>query len=233
MTKKQYINIFLILFLIMFLVFIIYIYNDQTIASDINYISNINISCESGVGREQVTSRYFSGAGRVTTELHIEDIDTDIDINTNVSVESDKYYNIELDKDIQDYLISLCKDKYNNVPIELVLSLIKKESNFESNIISKTDDYGICQINKINHDWLSKELNITNFLDPYQNILCCVHMLSNCLNIADNNIEKALMCYNLGNKGAKSYWDKGIYSTSYSKEVYDNYIYLLNNRTFN
>ena len=35
----------------------------------------------------------------------------------------------------------------------------------------------------------------------------------------DNDINKALMCYNLGEGGAQKKWSQGIYYSSYSKSI--------------
>lgn len=133
------------------------------------------------------------------------------------------YYDIPLSEELQDYIF-ITSSEYN-VPVELILALIHTESNFNSKIISSTNDYGLCQINKINHEWLSKELGVTDFLDEKQNILCGIFMLSEKLKITNNDVNLALMCYNCGDTGAKKLWKKGIYSTIYSEKVAEKYNY--------
>lgn len=127
------------------------------------------------------------------------------------------YYDVPLDFEVQDYLFEQC-EKYD-VPVELVLALIKKESNFKANAISKTNDYGLMQINKVNHKSLKKELGVTDFLDAKQNILCGVYILSGHLKSVDGNIHKALMQYQFGIAGAKRLWRKNIYSSNHSRNV--------------
>lgn len=127
------------------------------------------------------------------------------------------YYDVPLDFEVQDYLFEQC-EKYD-VPVELVLALIKKESNFKANVISRTNDYGLMQINKVNHKWLKKELGVTDFLDAKQNILCGVYILSGHLKSVDGDIHKALMQYQFGIAGAKRLWRKNIYSSNHSRNV--------------
>jgi soluble lytic murein transglycosylase-like protein len=127
------------------------------------------------------------------------------------------YFDVPLSKELQDYIRNLC-DEYG-IPIELVIAIIDVESTFRANVVSKTNDYGLMQINKCNHEWLTDKLGVTDFLDPYQNIKSGVHILSAHLEVTNGNIELALMRYNNGATGAKKLWDKGIYSTAYTRKI--------------
>lgn len=138
-----------------------------------------------------------------------------------------RYYDCPLSHELQDYIRELCDE--NGVPMSLIIAMIEVESSFKANVISDTDDWGLMQINKINHDWLSEKYGITDFLNPYQNVYCGIMMISQHYNNYQD-VDKSLMAYNLGAAGAKRYWNNGIYETSYSrkiqsvKEVYDNEI---------
>lgn len=127
------------------------------------------------------------------------------------------YYDVPLEFEVQDYLFEQC-EKYD-VPVELVLAVINKESNFKANSISKTSDYGLMQINKVNHKWLRKQLGVTDFLDAKQNILCGVYILSGHLKSVDGDIHKALMQYQFGIAGAKRLWKKNIFTSKHSRSV--------------
>lgn len=126
------------------------------------------------------------------------------------------YYDCPLDHDLQDYIRELCDE--NGVPMPLVIAMIKVESSFRESVISKTNDYGLMQINKINHEWLSEKYGVTDFLDPYQNVLCGIKILSQHYNRFQDT-TKALMAYNLGATGAKRKWDAGIYETAYTQKI--------------
>lgn len=121
--------------------------------------------------------------------------------------------------DIQDILLLIDDiSREYKVDADLVKAIIECESGFDPNAISKTNDYGLMQINKCNHKSLSETLGITDFLDPKSNILAGVYMLSTLKQYADTE-EKLLMCYNLGVNGAKKKWSRGIYKTPYTEKV--------------
>lgn len=126
------------------------------------------------------------------------------------------YYDCPLSHDLQDYIRELCDRK--GVPMTLVLALIEIESSFQADVISRTDDYGLMQINAINHGWLYEKYGITDFLDPYNNILCGITILS--MHYESYGDEtKALMAYNMGAFGAKRKWDIGVYETPYTNKI--------------
>ena len=128
-----------------------------------------------------------------------------------------KYYDVPLSTDLQDYISSVCSTY--NVPCELIYGMIEVESNFRADTVSDTNDYGLMQINKCNHEWLSETLGVSNFLDPAENILCGIYIISGHLEKTNGNAELALMRYNCGANGAKRLWEQGIYSTSYTEKV--------------
>ena len=74
---------------------------------------------------------------------------------------------VPMDKELQEYIYSMCY--VYNIEFPFVMGLISIESGFQPNIISNSNDYGLMQINEINHGWLSETLGVTDFLDPYEN----------------------------------------------------------------
>ena len=140
-----------------------------------------------------------------------------ISCSTEVAKPEMKYYDVPLSTELQDYISSVCSTY--NVPCELIYGIIEVESNFRADTVSDTNDYGLMQINKCNHEWLSATLGVSNFLDPKENILCGIYIISEHLEKTDGNVELALMRYNCGANGAKRLWEQGIYSTSYTKKV--------------
>lgn len=137
------------------------------------------------------------------------------------------YYNINLSQELQRYTYTKCVDLGISEYYELVLAIMWQESNYTPDLISETNDYGLMQINKINHDWLSKELGITDFLDPYQSIDAGTHVVASLL-LKYEDPHKALMAYNYGEAGARSHWNRGIYTSSYSRGVAEKQDILLN-----
>lgn len=125
-----------------------------------------------------------------------------------------RVYDISLSPELQLYTYQMCV-KYDIVDsYTLILAQMWLESNFVVDVVSATDDYGLMQINKINHAYLQEELGITDFLDPQQNIEAGVYMMSKLLHkYNDNNV--ALLSYNMGEAGAKQMISNGIYTNKY------------------
>ncbi len=132
------------------------------------------------------------------------------------------YYDIPLSNELQDCAEQIASEF--NIPLELMLAVMDKETGgtFQTDLISSTNDYGVMQINRSNHRWLQKDLGVTNFLNPYENMRCGAYMISNLYSQYDN-LNQLLMVYNMGGKRAKELWSQGIYSTQYSREVVSKY----------
>lgn len=128
-----------------------------------------------------------------------------------------RYYNIPLSYDLQEYIAEICNESC--VPVPLVLAVIEQESQFDANAISKTNDYGLMQINKLNHPEMAEKFHCTDMLDSYQNVYCGIKILGNYIFKYDGNITKALMAYNMGERGAERAWAKGVTSTKYTDIV--------------
>lgn len=125
----------------------------------------------------------------------------------------DNGYKSYFDECYQNYLYDLCVEYGITEYYTLLIAQIYHESTFRTNLISSTNDYGLMQINVCNHSWLRNKLGISDFLDPYENMEAGVYMMSSYLH-KYGDAEKALVCYNRGEGGAK-----GVSSTSYSRGV--------------
>jgi soluble lytic murein transglycosylase-like protein len=85
--------------------------------------------------------------------------------------------NIPMPKEHQLFLYQ--KTQERGLDYEKVLAIIATESNFQSNAVSSTDDFGYFQINRMNHEYLAETLNTSNSpLNPYVNIDWGTYMLS-------------------------------------------------------
>ena len=124
-------------------------------------------------------------------------------------------YDIQLSEELQHYTQDVCEEYGVSYP--LVIAIMKKESEFRSDAVSATNDYGIMQINGWNHEWLEGALGIPDWFDPQQNILAGVYMLAQFNGYED--VHQILMSYNCGPSGAKKLWAEGVYSTAYSRSV--------------
>lgn len=127
------------------------------------------------------------------------------------------YYEAPLSTEVQDCIFELAEEY--GVDSALIFAVIETESNFEIGLVSRTNDYGLMQINRCNHKRLKEKLGVVDFLDPKQNILAGTYMISEHLKANNGDYTKALMCYNMGAYGAGKAWAKGITSTSYTRKV--------------
>lgn len=84
--------------------------------------------------------------------------------------------NIPLPKEQQAFLYKKVKER--NLNFAEVLAFIKVESDFNPNARSSSS-YGLLQINRVNHDMLSRKLGTANTpLDPYVNIEWGTYMIA-------------------------------------------------------
>lgn len=122
-------------------------------------------------------------------------------------------YDVPLSIEIQEYTYERCK--YDNKKYELVLKIMKGESNFNQNNISynkgsKTTDYGLMQVNSSNRQWMKRDLGIALEeikTDVYKNIDCGIYILD--VGYNPNDINFTLMMYNMHPDEAKSYRRQG------------------------
>lgn len=132
---------------------------------------------------------------------------------------------VELDEELQEFIY--CLSYAYNIDYAFVMGLIEAESNYQVDVVSSTNDYGLMQINIVNHEWLNEKLGVTDFLDPYQNTRSGIYILRNLFEKYEDP-EKVLMAYNMGENGAKRLWDKGIYETDYTNKVIKNIMKIKN-----
>ena len=116
----------------------------------------------------------------------------------------------------QEFLFCLCSGY--NIDFCLAMAVIQTESQFDADAVSATNDYGLMQINKMNHDWLTETLGVTDYLDPYQNIRAGMFVLRKLFERYQDT-ELVLMAYKMGENGASRLWDKNIFTTDYTQDV--------------
>ena len=127
-------------------------------------------------------------------------------------------FDIPLSDFLQRYIYEICADE--GVPVTLALAMIEHESGFNPEVISSTDDYGLMQINAINHEWLEEKYRVADFLNPYQNAFCGITIIGSYIE-KYGDYGKALMAYNMGDYGAQKSWENGVTSSSYSTTILD------------
>lgn len=124
--------------------------------------------------------------------------------------------NVPMSESLQEFTFYL--SSAYDIDFTFTMALIKKESDFQPNIISNTNDYGLMQINEINHLYLKEQLEVTNFLEPHDNIKSGMFILRKLFEKYETP-EKVLMAYNMGETGASKLWEQGVFETNYSKTV--------------
>lgn len=135
------------------------------------------------------------------------------------------------DIELATYFVTECRWRGVSV-FEEALPISFVESSYRFDAINHnsngTSDFGLFQINQINHKFLVDKLKEEqymfddwNFLDPHLNIAAGVYYISyikDKYNISDNT--KLYSVYNRGYAGAKQYASRnGTYVTSYSQKV--------------
>lgn len=162
--------------------------------------------------------------GRVTapvkteTVIHVETVEVPTYEQDSLPKLSEvSYYDVPLSHSLQRYIYEVCADE--DVPVPLIMGMIEHESRFDPETVSKTGDYGLMQINKINHSSLDEKYRCADMLDSYQNVFCGIKIISSYLKSNDGDVVKALMCYNMGNYGANKAWESGITSTAYTDTI--------------
>ena len=132
------------------------------------------------------------------------------------TTKSPVYYDIPLNMEQQD-IVREISEEYG-VPFELVLAVMQVESNYDITAIGNGNCYGIMQIHQINHPALEKQLGITDWLSLSDNTRAGCYMLGQLIDKYQNEV-RALMAYNMGEGAARSAWNAGTRSTTYTNKV--------------
>ena len=143
----------------------------------------------------------------------------EVHANSNVLVDTADVFlfDVPLSDSLQRYIYEICADE--NVPITLVMAMIEHESRFNPEVVSSTDDYGLMQINEVNHEWLEEDFRCADMLNPYQNVYCGITIIAKYIEKYEGDYGKALMAYNMGEYGARKAWQNGVTSTNYSTSI--------------
>lgn len=158
--------------------------------------------------------------GRLTAPDEIITRINTVEVPTNASLPETgdvAYFDIPLSHSLQEYIYEICAEE--NVPVTLAMAMIEHESGFNPEVVSSTDDYGLMQINVINHEQLEEQYRCADMTDPYQNVFCGIKIIGSYIEKYEGDISKALMAYNMGDYGAVKAWEEGITSTGYSEKI--------------
>lgn len=141
-----------------------------------------------------------------------------------------RLYDIPLSSELQEYTFGRCEElglTGSPIDYETVLAIMSKESDYTADAVSRTGDYGIMQINQVNHEWMAEALGFTvpegheiaeAYLDPEQCIEAGTEILAR-LAEKYSDPHQILMAYNMGESGAQKQWAQGITTSAYSEDV--------------
>lgn len=132
-----------------------------------------------------------------------------LDIYSTEEIQLEQFYDVPLSEELQLHIFEECK-KYNIAPA-LIIAMIERESNFDTNTVSPHGAKGLMQIvPKWNKETMD-ELGCSDLLDPYQNITVGVAIVAE---LKDKNPELywVLMAYN----GGELYANINIANETYS-----------------
>lgn len=98
-----------------------------------------------------------------------------MEVQPEAEQEPELLYDVPMSDELQRYIREQAERQ--DVPFEIALAVIERESSYQPDAVSDTGDFGLMQINICNHRWLYEELGITDVMDPEQNIEAGLYIL--------------------------------------------------------
>lgn len=128
------------------------------------------------------------------------------------------YYNVPLSAETQDQIFKLCFEY--GIDEKIVIAMCWRESLFNEDAVGDNGhSFGLMQIQERYHGERMERLGVDNLLDPVQNVTVGIDFIAE-LYGKYGDIEKALVCYNYGEYGARqNLFNNGVYTTNYSRSV--------------
>lgn len=128
------------------------------------------------------------------------------------------YYNVPLARETQDQIFKLCFEY--GIDEKIVIAMCWRESLFRADAVGDNGhSFGLMQIQQRYHGERMERLGVDNLLDPVQNVTVGIDFIAE-LYGKYGDIEKALVCYNCGESGARqNFFNRGVYSSQYSRSV--------------
>ena len=170
------------------------------------------------VNRDSVA--VYQEEGQTVPVEHLEASDNIVEAEPEPEPEPEiDIYPVDLDPDLQRYIIKTCKEYKINPSI--VIAMCFYESSFNPDAVGDNgESMGLMGISP-RWCWPEMErLNCPDMTDPYQNVTVGIDIIARKMAKYDGNPEMALMAYNAGDAGAHRLWfDNGIYSTTYSSNI--------------
>lgn len=126
------------------------------------------------------------------------------------------YFDVPLDKDLQDYIFEEC-ETYGIDPA-IIIAMIDKESKCKASVIGDNGrSFGLMQIQARWHYDRMARLGVDDLLDPYQNVIVGIDYLAELIG-RGKGLEWALMAYNGGPSYANKKAASGVVS-NYAQNI--------------
>ena len=146
----------------------------------------------------------------------------------NIELSKYKFYDIPLTYEQQKFVANLSGEF--GLSFELIISMMKIESNYQTDLISETSDYGIMQLNSKNHEFFAKlsglkTYDVFNFYDNVtMGVNYLVYLRNNLIKQGITNQEDLtiylLNSYNMGEMGFKNYVKRtGMTTRVYNQKI--------------
>lgn len=121
------------------------------------------------------------------------------------------YFDVPLDKDLQDYIVDICEERGINPRV--AFAMMKCESGFRTDAVGDGgNSLGLMQIQPRWHYARMEKLGCDNLLDPYQNVTVGLDLFGDLLKHY-GSVEHTLMAYNGGGSYANEMIAAGRVST--------------------
>lgn len=169
-----------------------------------------------GEGNPQAATNTTPQATLTVTPVKVPKVTVKRDIKK--PIPQPKYRCIEcpLSEELQREIFTICESC--NVSFELVMAMIKQESNFTTDAVGDSGrSVGLMQIQERWHYETMKELGVTNLYDPIENVKVGVAILQKSF-LKNSEVYYVLMEYNGGTKYANNMTRAGKVS-DYAKEI--------------
>lgn len=159
----------------------------------------------------------FSGCSAYGSDILEESKGFNKQIPDVPSIDCESLLTTQVTNPIDEYIIDVCS-RYSNVDVNLIRSIVYHESGYNAFSVNYNGTcVGLMQIYTKYHMDRAARLGVTDFFDPYSNILLGVDYISELTNNL-GDIRLVLMTYNMGYKKAYNLYSNGTIS-GYAKSV--------------
>ena len=125
-----------------------------------------------------------------------------------------RFFDVPLSDDLQRHIWNTALG-FGIDPL-LVYAICEEESLFRAGAVSKTNDYGLIQINAINSEW---HYGITDLLNPYQNIIAGCAILKWTKGFTDGSLDQLLLFYGCGVGRGRQLWKHGVTRLTFGERM--------------